>query len=280
MSVNFRIQHNVHPEDFKGYDTQTLRDRFLVSDLFVANQVELVYSMIDRFIVGGIMPTTETVALESFELLKSPDFLTRREAGFINIGGAGVITADGERYELDCRDALYLGAGNQTVTFESVDVARPARFYFNSATAHRSCPNRHVRFEDAVAVELGNGTSANERRINKLLVSDVVETCQLQMGLTEFKPGSVWNTMPVHLHSRRNEAYFYFDLPDEQAICHFMGEPTDTRHLWLGNCQGVISPSWSIHSGVGTANYAFIWGMAGENLDYDDMEKFTPDQLR
>lgn len=280
MAINYRIQHNVHPEDFRSYDTQTLRERFLVSNLFIANQIELVYSMIDRFIVAGVMPVNQKVALENCDLLKATYFLERRELGVINIGGTGIIEADGERFELENRDALYLGAGTQQVFFESSDKGKPAQFYFNSATAHRQCPSHLVRFADAASVELGTGDSANARRINKLLVSDTVETCQLQMGLTEFKSGSVWNTMPPHLHSRRNEAYFYFDLPEDQAICHFLGEPDETRHLWLGNCQGVVSPSWSIHSGVGTASYAFIWGMAGENLDYDDMQACPPSTLR
>lgn len=280
MAINYRIQHNVHPEDFRSYDTLTLRERFLVDKLFKADQIELVYSMIDRFIVAGVMPLNEKVKLENCELLKAAYFLERRELGVINVGGTGVIEADGKRFELENRDALYLGAGTQEVFFESSDQSRPAQFYVNSATAHRQCPAHLVRFADAASVELGTGDSANARRINKLLVSDTVETCQLQMGLTEFKPGSVWNTMPPHLHSRRNEAYFYFDLPEDQAICHFLGEPDETRHLWLANCQGVISPSWSIHSGVGTASYAFIWGMAGENLDYDDMQACPPSTLR
>ena len=280
MTTTYKVQHNVHPEDFKAYGTQLLRERFMVDGLFKPNEVSLVYSTIDRFIVGGVMPTKGTVKLDTIDALKAPYFLQRREMGLINIGGPGVITAGGKSFALENRDALYLGAGNEEVTFASEDASNPALFYLNSACAHKRFPNRLVSFAEAAKVELGSSDTANERCINKLLVSDVVETCQLQMGLTEFKPGSNWNTMPVHLHSRRNEAYFYFDLPEDQAICHFLGEPDETRHIWLSNCQGVISPSWSIHSGVGTASYAFIWGMAGENLDYDDMEKFSPSTLR
>ena len=269
MSVNYKIRYAGHPEDFKGYDTKRIRKEFLVENLFEEGNINMVYSYIDRYIVGGAKPKVgEKLFLETIDPLKAEYFLERREMGIINIGGAGKITVDGKVYPLDYKDALYIGRGAKEVYFEGDD----ALFYINSANAHKTYPTKQVSMGDANVIELGSLKTSNDRKINQLLISGVVETCQLQMGMTELKEGSVWNTMPAHTHSRRMEAYFYFDVPEDQAICHFMGEPQETRHIWLKNHEAVISPSWSIHAAAGTSNYIFIWGMAGENLDYSDMD--------
>jgi len=226
------------------------------------------------------MPVDTDLKLETAAELKSEQFLDRREMGIINTGGNAVIEASGELFYLGCKEALYLGKGTRDVIFRSADRKKPAKLYINSAPAHHSFPSKKVSLADAIIAEMGTSEASNKRTINKLIVNGVVETCQLQMGMTELKPGSVWNTMPVHTHNRRMEAYFYFELPENQAICHFMGEPDETRHIWLKNDQAVISPSWSIHSAAGTSGYSFIWGMAGENLDYGDMDVRQPDSLK
>jgi 4-deoxy-L-threo-5-hexosulose-uronate ketol-isomerase len=272
MKTNYELRYASHPEDAKHYDTARLRREHLVETIFSADEVNMVYSMYDRLIVGGAMPVKEKLTLEAIDPLKSEYFLSRREFGTFNVGGAGKITVDGIVFELGYKEALYLGAGDRTVTFESIDPKNPAKFYFNSAGAHKTFPDRKITKADAVVMELGSLETANHRNINKMLVCQVLETCQLQMGMTELAPGSVWNTMPAHTHSRRMEAYFYFEVPEDQAVCHFMGEPTETRHIWMKGDQAVISPEWSIHSAAATSNYTFIWGMAGENLDYSDQE--------
>jgi 4-deoxy-L-threo-5-hexosulose-uronate ketol-isomerase len=276
MTINYSERYAVHPADCATYTTAQLRENFHVSGLFRPGEINLVYTQIDRFIVGGACPGAESLALEAIGPLKAKHFLDRRELGAINVGGAGSITVDGEKYALAYKEALYVGAGTKEVIFASDDAAKPAKFYLNSATAHRNYPLKKVGLSDAIKVELGSLETSNHRVINKLIVNGVVETCQLQMGMTELKPGSVWNTMPAHTHSRRMEAYFYFEVPENQAVCHFMGAPEETRHIWMANDQAVVSPTWSIHSGAGTSNYTFIWGMAGENLDYDDMDKLSP----
>lgn len=278
--MRFNERFAVHPEDFTSYGTEKIRQEFLVSEIFSPDEILLEYSLYDRYIVGGAMPVTKKLKLESFDSLKAGTFLARRELGAINVGGKGMVTADAEKYELDYKEALYLGQGNQEVSFESVDKAKPAKFYLNSAPAHQKFPNKLVNLADAEVVEMGSLEASNARKINKLLVNSIVETCQLQMGMTELKPGSVWNTMPVHTHNRRMEAYFYFEVPENQAVCHFMGQPQETRHIWMHNEQAVFSPSWSIHSAAGTSNYIFIWGMAGENLDYGDMDVVQPTGLK
>ena len=278
--INYQIRYASHPDDVKKYDTQLLRKHFLVSGLFVPDEINLVYSEYDRFIVGGAFPVNETLELEPVDPLKADYFLERRELGIINVGGKAKITVDGEKYVLGYKDALYVGRGAKTVLFESEDKENGAKLYFNSANAHTSYPTKIVTLKDAVSVELGSLEQSNERIINKLIVNDVIPTCQLQMGLTEFKPGSVWNTMPAHTHSRRMETYFYFELEEGQSICHFMGEKEETRHIFLKNNEAVISPTWSIHAGAGTSKYAFIWGMAGENLDYGDMDIIQPSELK
>lgn len=278
--MNWELRYAAHPADVKNYDTQRLRKEFLIEDLFQAGEVKMVYSLYDRLIVGGAVPTKDALKLETFEELKADHYLDRREIGFINVGGPAKITADGESYELGFKEALYLGKGNKEVVMSSVDPSKPARLYINSAPAHHKFPNKKVTLKDAEVVVLGSLETANHRQINKLMVNSVVETCQLQMGMTELKPGSVWNTMPAHTHNRRMEAYFYFEVPEDQVVCHFMGQPEETRHIWMKNEQAVISPTWSIHSGAGTSNYTFIWGMAGENLDYGDMDIRQPGDLR
>ena len=278
--MRFNERFAVHPEDFESYGTEKIRNEFLVSEIFKADEILLEYSLYDRYIVGGAMPVGKKLDLESFDSLKSDFFLARRELGAINVGGKGVIVADGESYEIDYKDAMYLGQGNVEVSFESMDRNKPAKFYLNSAPAHMKFPNKRVTLADAEVVEMGSLESSNARRINKLLVNSIVDTCQLQMGMTELQPGSVWNTMPVHTHNRRMEAYFYFEVPEDQAVCHFMGKPQETRHIWMHNEQAVFSPSWSIHSAAGTSNYIFIWGMAGENLDYGDMDIVQPTGLK
>lgn len=230
--------------------------------------------------IGGAMPVTQPIALDPVAQQKADYFLERRELGAINVGGAGTIRVDGNLYPIDTKEALYIGRGAKEVFFASADASNPAKFYINSAPAHHSFPTKKVGMSDAKVLELGSPETCNQRRVNQLLISGVVETCQLQMGMTELQPGSIWNTMPVHTHSRRMEAYFYFNIPEEQAVCHFMGPREQTRHIWVGNEQAVVSPPWSIHSGVGTANYTFIWGMAGENLDYTDMDFHKPHTLK
>jgi 4-deoxy-L-threo-5-hexosulose-uronate ketol-isomerase len=272
MKTNYEIRYAAHPEDAKSYDTQRIRRDFLIEKVFAANEVNMVYSMYDRMVVGGAMPVGEVLTLEAIDPLKAPFFLTRREIGIFNVGGPGVVKAGNEVFTLNYKEALYLGAGNRTVTFESPDASTPAKFYFNSATAHCTHPDRKVTKADAVVAEIGSADGANKRTINRMVVKEVLPTCQLQMGMTELAVGSVWNTMPAHVHSRRMEAYFYFELPESDAVCHFMGQPDETRHLWMHGEQAVLSPEWSIHSAAATHNYTFIWGMGGENLDYGDQD--------
>jgi 4-deoxy-L-threo-5-hexosulose-uronate ketol-isomerase len=230
--------------------------------------------------VGGAMPVKKALELESADELKASYFLERREIGIINVGGDAVIETADMPYNLGYKEALYLGKETKDVVFKSADPKNPAKLYINSAPAHHKYPSKKVTLKDAEVVVLGSLEASNHRIINKLLVNSVVSTCQLQMGMTELKPGSVWNTMPVHTHNRRMEAYFYFEVPEKQAICHFMGDPDETRHVWMNNEQAILSPSWSIHSAAGTSNYTFIWGMAGENLNYGDMDVRHPDTLK
>lgn len=280
MNSNFEGRYAVSPKEAKQMDTESLRATFLIENLFKEEQVNLTLSHFDRYIVGGAMPTKQKLAMPNPDNLKANYFLERRELGIINVGARGVVTADGERYEIDFKEALYLGKGIKEVFFESLDANNPAKFYLNSAPAHHAYPSKKITRADAEIVELGSMETANHRIINKLIVNSVVQTCQVQMGMTELKSGSVWNTMPAHRHDRRMEAYFYFEVPENQSVCHFMGEPQETRHIWMQNEQAVISPNWSIHSGAGTSNYSFIWGMAGENLDYGDMDHCTINDLK
>ena len=278
--MKVKLRYAGHPADVKGYDTERIREEFLIENIFIKDEISLVYSLYDRYMVGGAMPVTKSLKLEPVDELKATEFLDRREMGIINIGGDSEITAGGIVYQIRFKEALFLGKGTMDVFFKSIDENKPAKLYINSAPAHQSYPSKKVTLTDAEIVELGSPETSNHRTINKLMVNSVVETCQLQMGMTELKPGSVWNTMPVHTHNRRMEAYFYFEVPEKQAVCHFMGDPDETRHIWMKNEEAVLSPSWSIHSAAGTSNYSFIWGMAGENLDYGDMDVRYPDNLK
>lgn len=281
MKTNYQLRYASNPIDAKGYDTMRLRNDFLIENLFADNEVNMVYSMYDRMIVGGAKPVGEQLKLEAIEPLKAPYFTTRREIGIFNVGqGEGVVTVGDETFTIGYKEALYIGSGDRDVFFSSKDSTNPAMFYFNSTTAHTSYPSRKVTKADAISVHMGELAMSNERTINKMLVNQVLPTCQLQMGMTELATGSVWNTMPAHVHSRRMEAYFYFELPEEQAVCHFMGEPQETRHIWMKGNQAVLSPEWSIHSAAATHNYTFIWGMGGENLDYGDQDFFEITDLK
>jgi 4-deoxy-L-threo-5-hexosulose-uronate ketol-isomerase len=229
---------------------------------------------------GGAVPTSSNLKLETIDPLKSEYFLERRELGIINVGGDGIVYVDGETFEIGHKDALYIGKGVRDVVFKSNDANNPAKFYMNSAPAHHTYPTKKTSLAEANKIELGSLETANHRTVSQMIIGGIITTCQLQMGMTELKTGSVWNTMPAHVHDRRMEIYFYLDVPEEQAVCHFMGQPQETRHIWMHNHQAVISPPWSIHSGSGTSNYTFIWGMAGENLDYNDMDVAKITDLR
>ncbi len=242
MKTNYEIRYATNPEDARHYDTARLCRDFLIEHLFGADEVNMVYSMYDRMIVGGAMPVNEELLLEAIDPLKADFFTQRREVGVYNVGGTGTVRIGDEVFTLQFKEALYIGRGDRNVTFASADPQQPAKFYFNSATAHATYPCRKVTKQEAVVAHMGSLEMSNERNINKMLVNQVLPTCQLQMGMTELAPGSVWNTMPAHTHSRRMEAYFYFELPQDQAVCHFMGEPQETRHLWMQAEQAVLSP--------------------------------------
>ncbi len=269
-----------HPDDVRHYDTDRLRDQFLIEDVIADDQFQFTYSHYDRFIVGGVKPVNEVLSLPTYDELRSGFFLERRELGIINVGGPGVVTADGETYELSKLEALYLGKGTVEVTFASADAASPAVFYLASTPAHRVCPNAKLTKEGASPVQAGAKETANERTIYKYIHAEGLESCQLVMGLTILSTGSIWNTIPAHVHDRRMEAYFYFDVPENQRVFHFMGEPQQTRHLLVNNYQAILSPPWSIHSGAGTAAYSFIWAMAGENYTYTDMDLVDLKELK
>lgn len=280
MEIQFDVRYAASPGEVQRMNTAELREQFLMETIFEEENIRLTYTHYDRLIVGGAMPVEESLPLTAIDPLKSDYFLERRELGIINVGGDGVVIVEDKVYNLNFKEALYIGRGAKEVHFGSNDPNIPARFYLNSAPAHAAYPNKKVTRKEAEIVELGSLETANHRVINKLLVNSVVKTCQLQMGMTELKAGSVWNTMPAHVHDRRMEAYFYFEVPEGQSVSHFMGQPEETRHIWLQNEQAVISPPWSIHAGAGTSNYTFIWGMAGENLDYDDMDKWQIPDLK
>lgn len=269
----------IHPDDFKLYTTEKVRQSCLMPDLFVNDQITHYYTHYDRLIVGGVKPGSKPVMLQPIDALKAEFFLQRREIGIINVGAGSSITVDGKDYALKFKEALYIGRETKQVIFHPSKEGS-ALFYYNSAPAHAVHPTRKVTHAEAETVELGALESSNCRTIRKLLVNSVLPTCQLQMGLTELKPGSVWNTMPPHTHDRRMEAYFYFDIPENHMVCHFLGQPQETRHIWVKNNQAVLSPPWSIHCGAGTSNYSFIWGMAGENMDYSDMDALKPGDLK
>lgn len=276
------IRQPTHSEHARTLDTHGLRRHFLVEQLFQPERATLTYSQIDRIIVGGIQPEREVVrfAAELGRHTGTDYFLQRRELGLINIGGAAVVEVDGDRYDVGPREALYVGQGARDLAFRSVDAAAPAKLYFNSAPAHCHYPNRKVTLAEALPETLGDARTSNRRTIHKFLVPDVLPTCQLLMGMTQLEPGSLWNTMPCHTHDRRMEVYFYFDMPADGVVFHMLGEPAETRHLVVRNEQAVIAPSWSIHSGVGTQAYTFIWGMVGENQVFKDMDHVPMSALR
>jgi 4-deoxy-L-threo-5-hexosulose-uronate ketol-isomerase len=267
-----KVLQSVHPEDFKTYQTEKIRERFLMDKLVQPNQINLVYTHYDRMVIGAANPTTEKIALPNYPNLRAEYFLERREIGIINVAGDGEVTADGQTYAVNKLDCLYIGKGVKEVSFSSKDAAQPAVFYILSAPAHATYPTTRMGHSEAAKVNAGTTSMANVRVINKYIHAEGIQSCQLVMGLTILSEGSVWNTMPPHVHDRRMEAYFYFDLPAGQRIFHYMGEGQDTRHIVMDNYEAVVSPPWSIHAGSGTASYSFIWGMAGENLDYTDMD--------
>lgn len=280
MSKNYKVRYASSPKEVKKMNTKQLRKEFLIKKVMNKDVIKWTYSHYDRYMTGGVIPVKKAVILKEIDPLKANYFLERRELGIINVGQVGKVTVDGIEYTLEYKEALYVGRGAKEVIFASNDAENPAHFYLNSTPAHKAFPTKKISQDDAEIVELGALETANARTIRKLIVNSIVETCQLQMGMTELKVGSVWNTMPAHSHDRRMEVYFYFEIPEEQAVSHFMGEPQETRHIWMKNEQAVISPPWSIHSGSGTSNYVFIWGMAGENLDYSDMNHCKITELR
>ena len=280
MSINVSNRFAVGRNEYSRFTMEEIVDNFLVSKLFQPDHVEIVYTHYDRFVVGGVMPVKEVISLGTVDEMRAAYFLERRELGVINVGGAGKVSVDAGDFDIAHKEGIYVGQGNRKIEFSSDDPASPAKFYLNSAGAHTSYPTKKIGLKDAEVAPMGDPLTSNERVINKLIVTSTVDTCQLQMGMTALAPGSVWNTMPAHTHARRMETYFYFEVAKDQAVCHFMGPRDETKHVWVGDCEAVVSPPWSIHSGVGTSNYTFIWGMAGENVDYADMDVFQPNEFR
>lgn len=278
------IRYSANKKDVSRYTTEEIREEFLIHGLYQADQVVAVYSHVDRMVTLGIMPVKETVPMDKgidiWHNFGTSFFLERREIGFFNIGGAGVCTVDGKEYKMNNKDCIYITMGTKEVTFKSDNAAEPAKFYGVSAPAHRSYETRFISLEEAAKKPLGEAKTANKRVINQFIHPDVLPTCQLSMGLTVLEEGSVWNTMPVHTHERRMEIYTYFDIPDDNVVFHMMGAPDETRHIVMCNEDAVISPSWSIHSGCGTASYSFIWAMGGENQAFDDMDGVKTNEIR
>ena len=275
-----KVIHSVHPEDFSNYDTKKIRENFLLENLVQPDKIECVYTHYDRMIIGAANPVDQALQLGTYEQLKADHFLSRREIGIINIGGNGYVTIDGEKFELEKQDCLYIGKGKEKIIFSSVNKISPAKFIFFSCPAHQEFPTRLMKPAEALPAEMGSLDNNNHRVINKYIHNDGIQSCQLVLGVTNFKKGSIWNTMPPHLHDRRMESYFYFDLAEGQRIIHFMGDPNETRHIFLNNDQAILSPPWSIHSGVATANYSFIWAMAGENKVFTDMDPVPVQSLK
>lgn len=278
------IRYSANQKDFKRYTTEETRNEFLIENLYVANEVVAVYSHVDRMVTLGCMPTTETVSIDKgidvWKNFGTSYFLERREIGIFNIGGAGTIVTDGEEFKMGYKDCLYITKGTKEVTFSSADASNPAKFYMVSAPAHKSCKTTFIPIEKAAKKPLGALETANKRVINQFIHPDVLETCQLSMGMTVLDSGNVWNTMPSHTHERRMEIYMYFEIPENNVVFHMMGEGNETRHIVMQNEQAVISPSWSIHSGAGTSNYTFVWAMGGENQAFDDMDNIPTTELR
>ncbi|APH05788.1 5-dehydro-4-deoxy-D-glucuronate isomerase [Bacillus weihaiensis] len=274
------IRHATNPTDFKSYTTESLRHDFLIESLFVQGELKMTYSHYDRVVTGGAIPTSQPLKLEDQDSLKTNYFLERREVGIINIGAEGNVVVDGKSYTLNKRDCLYVGLGNEEVVFESANAENPAKFYLVSTPAHKQYPTKKAPIEDAEPTHLGADSESNKRTIYKYIHADGIQSCQLMMGMTLLEPNNMWNTMPAHLHDRRMEVYLYFDMDENSRVFHFMGQPNETRHLLVKNEQAVLSPPWSIHSGVGTSNYTFIWAMAGENYTFTDMDAVSMDELK
>ncbi|NLB90122.1 MAG: 5-dehydro-4-deoxy-D-glucuronate isomerase [Clostridiales bacterium] len=278
------IRYSCNQKDFKRYTTEEVREEFLIETLFVPDQLIATYSHVDRMVTLGCMPVKESVSIDKgldiWKNFGTQYFLERREIGIFNVGAKGSITADGKTYQLGYKDCLYLTQGNKEVVFTSEDSTQPAKFYMVSAPAHCAYENKLITIEDAAKKPLGSLETSNKRVINQFIHPDVLKTCQLSMGLTILDPGSVWNTMPAHTHERRMEVYYYFEVPEDNVVFHMMGEGNQTRHVVMQNEQAVISPSWSIHAGAGTSNYAFIWAMGGENQAFDDMDAIATTDLR
>ena len=278
------IRYSCGPKDFSRYNTQETRAEFLIETLFTPGEVNAVYSHVDRMVTMGIMPVSDAVSIDQgidvWHNFGTNYFLERRECGMFNVGGSGSVSVDGTVYELGYKDCLYITRGAKEVLFYSDHPAQPAKFYLVSAPAHCSYENKLIRIADAAKKPCGAAETSNQRVINQFIHPDVLKTCQLSMGMTVLAPGSVWNTMPAHTHERRMEGYFYFEVPENEAVFHFMGQPTETRHIVMTNEQAVISPSWSIHAGAGTSNYTFIWAMGGENQAFDDMDNIATPDLR
>ena len=293
--VNYTVQTACHPQDVKHYDTERLREAFLMEKVMAPDEINVTYTLYDRLIYGGAMPVNKELKLETFDELKAEHFLDRRELGVINVGGDGVVTVDGKEYVMKFKEGLYVGCGKKVVTFKSLDPENPAKFYINSTPAYKEYVTQLIttdqkadpkKYAIAKSDAYGKMEDSNDRIVNQLIVSSVLNkvkgggTNQLQMGLTELKPGSVWNTMPAHTHTRRMEAYFYFNVKEGNAICHLMGEPQQQRLVWMHNEQAITSPEWSIHAAAGTSNYMFIWGMGGENLNYGDKDEIKYTEMR
>ena len=274
------VRNASNSKDVKHYTTERLREEFLITDLFTKDNVKMVYSHIDRIITAGAMPIDEELTLEAGKELAAEYFLQRREMGCINIGGAGIITIDGVEYNMNPRDGIYIGRGNKEIKFKSTDKENPAKFYISSCPAHKEYPTVKIDITKAKKVPCGETKDANKRVINQYIHPEVMESCQLAMGLTMLEEGSVWNTMPCHTHDRRMEVYLYLDMDDDSVVFHMMGEPTETRHIVMHNEEAVISPSWSIHSGVGTRAYSLIWAMCGENQEFTDMDHIATKDLK
>lgn len=275
MTLKTETRYAIDPTTAKALDTDGLRQHFQKDGLFAAGEINLVYTHYDRFILGSAVPAGKTLTLDHMDETGTPNFLDRREMGVLNIGDAGDVSVGGETYTLERGELLYIGMGAGAVEFSGA-----GRFYITSSPAHRTCPTKLIKLADARRVEMGSRDTANERVIIQFLHPEVCETCQLLMGYTQFAAGSLWNTMPAHLHDRRMEAYLYFDVPDDARVFHFMGKPDETRHIVMANEQAVISPPWSIHCGAGTAAYTFCWAMAGDNVDFADMDMVAMDELR
>ncbi|MCK8781169.1 5-dehydro-4-deoxy-D-glucuronate isomerase [Rhizobium sp. NTR19] len=278
--MTMKVLYGAGPNDIKTYDTQRLRDEFLMEDLFQADKVSFTYTHVDRLIVGGAVPVSSTLSFGSGEDIGTPYLLSAREMGIANLGGTGTITVDGQSFTLENRDVLYLGRGAKDISAQSADGANPARFYMNSVPAGADIPHRLIKRAESKMLTFGDAKRANLRNLRMYIHPEVAPSCLLLLGITDLADGNVWNTMPPHLHERRMEAYCYFDLPDDERVIHIMGRPEETRHLVVKNLDAVLSPAWSIHMGAGTSPYAFVWGMTGENQEYNDVAPVALKELR